>query len=535
MPNPGPQTQALKTQADELFYGGAAGGGKSDLLLGLAGTEHWASVILRREQPLLRDLIERSRRIYNSQGDKHDKDRFNENLKRWALVDGRLVEFGAMQHEHDKEKWRGRPHDFYGFDEITQFTESQYRFVKMWLRSVRAGQRCRVVATGNPPTSVEGQWVIRYWAPWLDSHHPNPARPGELRWFANVGGEEKEVAGPEPFDNVNSKNGQKERVTPRSRTFIPARLDDNPILASTNYLSELQAAPEPLRTQMIYGDMNVGRSDDAWQVIPSDWLKAAVARWRKDGGDGVTMDAVGADVAYGGADRTCIVRRHGIWFAMPVKYEGKQAGAADVGEGDAAARLILKEHTFGARINVDAIGYGAAAYEALKRYTHVVKSSWIDPVNVGGGTNLMDSSRRFAFVNIRAAMYWMLREALDPLTGDNIALPPDRDLETELCSTRYEVKPAGIKIEDKDDIKDRIGRSPDVADALCLANWGRKGGLSVPDPKMLEQIAKDFAENVVEKSPFGSEATTDMGEDVADEGGSSNWHRRDPMRRRGGF
>ena len=46
VPNPGPQTQAFLCEADELFYGGEAGGGKTDLGIGLALTAH-------RRAPLL--------------------------------------------------------------------------------------------------------------------------------------------------------------------------------------------------------------------------------------------------------------------------------------------------------------------------------------------------------------------------------------------------------------------------------------------------------------------------------------------------
>jgi hypothetical protein len=47
-------------------------------------------------------------------------------------------------------------------------------------------QRCRVVASGNPPTTAEGRWVIAEWAPWLDPQFPRPAQPGTLRWYTTL-------------------------------------------------------------------------------------------------------------------------------------------------------------------------------------------------------------------------------------------------------------------------------------------------------------------------------------------------------------
>src|SRR5690349_13379609 len=65
-PLPGPQTLAYHSPADELFYGGAGGGGKTDLILGLALTAHTSSIIFRREFSQFRGpegIIERSREI----------------------------------------------------------------------------------------------------------------------------------------------------------------------------------------------------------------------------------------------------------------------------------------------------------------------------------------------------------------------------------------------------------------------------------------------------------------------------------------
>ena len=68
IPQSKPQWLAFLSRADELFYGGAAMGGKSDMLLGLAGEAHQKSIIFRRVFPNLRSIIERSRQIYNFEG-----------------------------------------------------------------------------------------------------------------------------------------------------------------------------------------------------------------------------------------------------------------------------------------------------------------------------------------------------------------------------------------------------------------------------------------------------------------------------------
>ena len=85
------------------------------------------------------------------------------------------------------------------------------------------------------------------WGPWLDKAHPNPAKPGELRWFTTIDGEDTEVDGRGP----HIING--EEVFARSRTFIPSRLEDNPDLMESGYAATLEALPKELRERLRHG------------------------------------------------------------------------------------------------------------------------------------------------------------------------------------------------------------------------------------------------------------------------------------------
>jgi hypothetical protein len=297
-PLPGPQTIAYQTLADVTGYGGAAGGGKTDLALGLAITAHQRSLILRREAVHLRAIQDRAREILATVG------RFNQTLGIWRdLPGGRQIEFGGCKDPGDEQAYRGRPHDLVVFDEADQFQERMIRFITGWLRTTQRGQRCRLLLNFNPPSSAEGEWLLSYFAPWLSfldpefqPAHPYPAQPGELRWYAMVDGKEVERSNGEPFVH------QGETIQPKSRTFIPAKLIDNPHLLATGYGATLQALQEPLRSQLLYGDFKIGRQDDAWQVIPTAWVRAAQKRWTETLPAGQALTCLGVDVAYGGAD-----------------------------------------------------------------------------------------------------------------------------------------------------------------------------------------------------------------------------------------
>jgi len=77
---------------------------------------------------------------------------------------------------------------------------------------------------------------------------------------------------------------------------------------------------------------------------------------------------------------------------------------------------------------------------------------------------------RLRFRNRRAMIHWRFRESLDPVTGDKIALPPDPELKADLCAPLWKLTAGGILVEEKDEIKKRIGRSPDKGDAVIYAS-----------------------------------------------------------------
>lgn len=450
-----PQIAAICSEADELYFGGAAGGGKTDLLLGIALTQHRRSMISRREAVNVDGLEDRlkemcgSRLSYNGQ-------------KKVGTIDGRIIKLGSMKNADDWKKHQGKAYDFQGYDEAVHFIRSQVTMLRTWNRTIVEGQRTRRILASNPPTDPDGYWIMEMFAPWLDEHHHNPALPGELRWFAVFDGSEIEVPGPDPIEHRGRM------VKPFSRTFIPARVEDNPILMATGYMDQLDSLPEPLRSMFRDGSFTAGHEDDVWQVIPTEWVKAAQARWTPDGDAGLPMDSMGVDVARGGKDKTVIGRRHRDWYAPLLAYPGSATP-----DGPSAAALVVSALRDSAPVHVDIIGPGGSVHDHLDgNGVHSV------PVNGSAESLLTDRSGQLRFTNKRAELYWRFRESLDPQYGSRVKLPPDRELMADLCALKWRLTSRGIQTESKTgETSDgfgnlclRLGRSPDKGDAVIYAS-----------------------------------------------------------------
>ena len=456
VPNPGPQTVAYFSEADEVFYGGQAGGGKTDLELGLALTAHERSLVLRRTNKEVNGLVERMSSILGT------RDGYNSQTGIWRLPEGRVVDLGGCQLEDDKQKYKGNPHDLICFDEVSDFTETQYTFIIGWNRSTTPGQRCRVVSAGNPPTRPEGLWVLRRWGAWLDPQHTNPAEPGELRWYTtNLHGEEVEVNGPGP----HYFEGSERAYYARSRTFIPATLQDNPDLVGTSYQASLDSLPAELRAAYRDGDFGTTLKDDPYQILPTAWVLAAQKRWREAPPVGVPMCAIGVDVAIA-KDKFVLAPRHDYYYPKLTVIPGHE-----ISDAKKAAGRVVAERRDNAMVIVDVGGgWGADCYAQLM-------ANGIDSVGYMGvkPTKRKSADNQFYFSNVRTEALWRFREALDPSQpgGSLMQLPPSTTLRADLCAPGYRVKKHQkgmlLEAESKDDVCARLGRSTDEGDAVIMS------------------------------------------------------------------
>lgn len=199
-------------------------------------------------------------------------------------------------------------------------------------------------------------------------------------------------------------------------------------------------------------------ADDEDSVIPLAWIEQANERWH-DWVAASRPDLPGArwcgvDVGRGG-DETVLAKRLGPVLILSAS---RTRDTMDV------VRLCAE---VSGRCIVDTVGVGAGVFDRLKQMGLKPRAY------VGSGkSKVKDRSRQYDFVNVRSAAYWRLREMLDPEYEPTLCLPPDDLLMSDLTTPHWSIASetrSTIKIENKEDVVKRLGRSPDRGDAVVMA------------------------------------------------------------------
>jgi len=226
-------------------------------------------------------------------------------------------------------------------------------------------------------------------------------------------------------------------------------------------------------TSAVYRNRVLGEfhSSDEDGVIPLSWVEAANERWKSWEEQGRPEQSglaiVGVDVARGGEDKTVQALRSG-----PVITELRRTSKEDTMATAGRVKGVLNSR--GGQAIVDVIGIGAGVVDKLRE-----DRMRVEGFNASASTKRLDKAREMGFTNKRAAAWWGMREALDPANDSNVALPPDDTLTGDLTAPHWKVMSGGkIRVESKDDIKARIGRSTDDGDAVVMAFWPRSSGWS---------------------------------------------------------
>lgn len=202
--------------------------------------------------------------------------------------------------------------------------------------------------------------------------------------------------------------------------------------------------------------------DDFIRVFPRAWVKAAQARWNANKDRPLApMSGLGIDPAQGGADKTAWACLHGVRFASIKAVPG-----VTTPDGPAIAAIAATNLRDGATVAIDVTGgHGGDAYTHCKKHLELPTLG----VNSSEAAGTWSRDRKLKIALVRDDLHWQFREALNPETGDSVELPPDSELEEEMLAITFEVKPAGVKVTPKDEIRASLRRSSDKLDAVLLA------------------------------------------------------------------
>ena len=234
--NEGPQEDFLAAAETDVLYGGAAGGGKSYAMLvdplRYAHRPAHRGLIIRRSMPELRELIDKSRELYPKA---FPGCKYKEVEKLWNFPSGAKIEFGFLERDADVYRYQGQAYSWIGFDEITHLpTEFAWNYLASRLRTTDSSITPYMRCTANPGGSG-ATWVKKRY---ID---PQPANTS--------------------FEGADGL----------TRKFIPARLQDNPFLATDGrYEKMLQALPPTQRQQLLEGNWDVAEGAAFTEFNPLD-------------------------------------------------------------------------------------------------------------------------------------------------------------------------------------------------------------------------------------------------------------------------
>lgn len=206
-------------------------------------------------------------------------------------------------------------------------------------------------------------------------------------------------------------------------------------------------------------------NSDEDSTIPLEWIEAANRRWEEwnDAEEPQlgTIEAIGVDVARSGSARTVLALRAGPVIVQLRDYQ-RLATTATTGK----VRQVVRRFPHAVPV-VDVIGIGAGVVDQLREANLAVIA-----FNASEWTDVTDASGELGFLNKRSAAWWHLRDLLDPSNDSDVCLPPNDMLLGDLCAPKWAENSRGvIKVESKQDLAKRLGRSTDFGDAVIQAFW----------------------------------------------------------------
>ena len=222
----------------EAFYGGAAGGGKSDALLmdalQYSDVRGYSAIIFRKT---FADLVKPGALIDRAKSWLlvHDNVIWREKDRKFEFVERRgrsvdvisTLQFGYLENESDKYNYQGGEYQYIGYDELVHMSETNYRYLFSRLRRLKGVNiPLKIRGASNPPDDDQGTWVYNRF--------------------------------------VNEKTKKKSTI------FIPAGMNDNPHLDAEEYRKSLDALDPVTRARLKDGVWTITRKGN---MFKREWFE----------------------------------------------------------------------------------------------------------------------------------------------------------------------------------------------------------------------------------------------------------------------
>lgn len=262
-PQEGAQEIAMNAPQDIVIYGGAAGSGKTHLMLLRPLLQmhdpKFNAIFFRRTGPQLTgagSVWDEAKSLYREFGAK-----IRENAREVHFPSGAQIKFSHMEHEKNAEDHQGKQYTHVYFDEGTHFTQHQITYLMSRLRSAADAKSSMFISCNPDPDSFIAQLID--W--WLDEDgFPDKEKSGVTKFYGSVNNDihftdtEEEMAKlyPQVVWVWNPNLGENVYVPPKTITFIGGTIFDNPALISSNpgYLAELNALPQVEKDRLLHGN-----------------------------------------------------------------------------------------------------------------------------------------------------------------------------------------------------------------------------------------------------------------------------------------
>lgn len=386
----------------------------------------------------------------------------NTNDKEWFLT-------GFKADEHNHEAWSGfhAVHTMFVITEATGISDDTFSAIEGNLQG-----DSRILVVFNPNTTVGYAARSQKGNRWAKFQLNSLSAP-------NVKEKKTIISGQVDYEWVVDKI--ENWCTPISKEEVKAEFDD----------FEFEGRwyrPEDLFRKKVLGKFPKVADD---VLVPQQWIELAQKRWKQCNGKQQPNNdpaILGADIAGMGRDCSVFCERKGDWVSEFIVHNS--GGQAD--HMEMAGKIVYeRKRNPQMYVSIDTIGEGAGVYSRcleLDNKQYIISCKYSEGAKDKNGKELTDLTGQYTFTNMRAYLHWCVRDWLDPKNNTGAMLPPDDKFLEETTEIRWSFRSDGkIYIEPKEDIKKRIGRSPDRFDALANTFYPIKNKVSNVD---LSKVSK---------------------------------------------